>query len=130
MTPYQLHREQLIPQPVEEVFAFFAQAENLDRLTPAWLHFRILTPQPILMQEGTVIRYCIRWGWVPLTWSTEITRWKPPLEFVDVQRKGPYKFWEHTWHADDGHGALCVATWTSRTLGALVHGAEGFANAV
>jgi ligand-binding SRPBCC domain-containing protein len=96
MMPYLLRREQFIPFPVEEVFAFFAQAENLAQLTPDWMHFRILTPLPIVMTQGTVIDYRIHWGWVPMYWRTEITVWEAPFRFVDVQLRGPYKRWEHT----------------------------------
>lgn len=96
MRHYLLRREQFIPRPTEEVFAFFAQAENLGLLTPEWMHFRILTPSPITMTQGSVIVYQIKWGWIPISWQTEITVLEPPFRFVDVQRRGPYRKWEHT----------------------------------
>lgn len=95
MATYVLRREQFVPRPLEEVFAFFAQAENLDRVTPEWMHFHIVTPQPIVMRQGTRIEYRIRWGWLPMRWVSEITLWNPPFEFVDEQRRGPYKTWHH-----------------------------------
>jgi hypothetical protein len=55
MTTYTLRHEQFIPRPLEEIFAFFSQAENLGLLTPPWMHFRILTPLPITMATGTLI---------------------------------------------------------------------------
>lgn len=96
MAEYVLKREQYLPLPVEEVFDFFSRAENLDFLTPPWLHFRILTPLPIAMQQGTIIDYRIRWRWLPLRWRTEIVDWDPPHRFVDLQLRGPYKLWHHT----------------------------------
>lgn len=93
---YLLRREQFIPRPRAEVFDFFSKAENLDFLTPPWLHFRILTPLPIAMHCGTLIRYRIRWRLVPVGWTTEIKVWDPPFRFVDQQLKGPYRLWHHT----------------------------------
>jgi ligand-binding SRPBCC domain-containing protein len=101
---YLLQREQWMPRPIDDVFAFFADARNLEAITPPWLGFRILTPEPIAMSAGTRIEYKIRWRKLPVRWVTEIRRWDPPAGFMDVQLRGPYRRWEHThsFHAVDG----------------------------
>ena len=93
---YELRREQVIARPLADVFDFFARPENLEKITPPWLRFRILTPLPIAMQQGALIRYALRLRGLPIRWLTEIEAWNPPFEFVDVQRKGPYRLWRHT----------------------------------
>ncbi len=95
MQSFLLRREQWLPRPIEQVFAFFADATNLEAITPPWLRFRILSPGATSMHAGTFIAYRLRWGWVPLRWVTEITEWQPPFRFVDVQRRGPYALWRH-----------------------------------
>jgi ligand-binding SRPBCC domain-containing protein len=91
-----LRREQRIERPASEVFAFFADASNLERLTPPLLRFEVLTPQPIAMAAGTRIRYRLRLHGVPIRWLTEIREWSPPGRFVDEQLRGPYGLWRHT----------------------------------
>jgi ligand-binding SRPBCC domain-containing protein len=96
MKTYLLRRQQVIPRPVDEVFAFFSDACNLEVLTPLWMNFRVRTPTPIEMQAGVLIEYTIRWRGLPLRWLTEIEEWQPAHRFVDVQRNGPYRLWHHT----------------------------------
>jgi ligand-binding SRPBCC domain-containing protein len=80
----------------EDVFAFFADARNLETITPPWLGFQILSPGPIVMAPGALIEYQLRWHRLPMRWVTEIRRWDPPIGFMDVQLRGPYRVWEHT----------------------------------
>ncbi len=96
MKEHRLEREQWIPAPIERVFGFFSDASNLATITPAWLDFRILTPRPIKMAEGTQLDYRIRLAAIPVRWRTRITTWSPPHGFVDTQERGPYRLWEHT----------------------------------
>ena len=84
-----------VPRPIDEVFAFFANAVNLEALTPPWLHFHILNPDVIIC-EGVRIDYRLRIHGVPMRWQSEISSWNPPWSFVDEQRRGPYRRWVHT----------------------------------
>lgn len=89
-------REQFIDRPLGDVFAFFADANNLQRITPAWLRFEMVTPAPVEMRAGARIDYRIRLHHVPIVWKTLIREWDPPHRFVDAQIQGPYRVWEHT----------------------------------
>lgn len=134
---YSLERTQLIRRPLDDVFAFFSDAANLEAITPDFLNFKILTPRPIAMRPGTLIDYQIRLFGIRLTWRTQIETWEPPFRFSDVQLKGPYKLWHHTheflavppgtlmtdrvrYQMPLGPiGRLAHALWTERTLGRI-----------
>jgi ligand-binding SRPBCC domain-containing protein len=91
-----LERVQLIERPLVEVFPFFADAFNLERITPPFLHFKVLTPPPIEMESGALLDYQIRLYGLPMRWRTIIEEFTPGVRFVDRQLKGPYKLWHHT----------------------------------
>lgn len=102
-----LEREQRIPRPIDEVFAFFADAYNLQAITPPWLHFRILRVSEGEIRRGTLIQYAIRWHGIPLRWTTEIIEWSPPHGFIDEQISGPYRLWRHEHRfVPDGDGTI------------------------
>jgi hypothetical protein len=90
-----LEREQHLPGRPEDVFPFFADALNLERITPPWLGFRVTTPGTIEMGPGTLIEYRLRLHRVPVRWLTRIEVWEPPERFVDTQVRGPYRVWRH-----------------------------------
>ena len=121
-----LQREQRLPGAPAAVFPFFADARNLEAITPPWLGFRVAGPQPIDMRPGTLIEYRLKLHAVPLRWRTRIAVWDPPRRFVDVQLSGPYLLWHHTHDFEpDGDGTLMRDTVRYALpfgpLGALAH---------
>lgn len=90
-----LERSQVVPVDIEAAFAFFADARNLEAITPPWLGFRILSA-PRTLAKGSLLVYRLRLFGLPLRWQTEIVGWQPPFGFTDVQLSGPYRWWEHS----------------------------------
>jgi ligand-binding SRPBCC domain-containing protein len=103
-----LETELWLPQPRSKVFPFFADAHNLEILTPPWLHFEVVSPGPLEMKVGLRIDYRLKIHGIPVRWQSEISSWDPPYHFVDEQRRGPYNLWhhEHRFEEKDG-GTLC-----------------------
>ncbi len=95
MATYMLTRELELTLAPDALFPFFANANNLKKITPPWLHFKILSPAPIVMKVGEEISYQLRLFGVPFLWTTVISVWDPPYRFVDEQLSGPYRRWVH-----------------------------------
>lgn len=120
---YRLITELLVKEPREQVFEFFADALQLETITPPWLHFSVQTPRPIIMKEGTRIDYKLRLHGVPIRWQSKISSWDPPFQFVDEQVKGPYRYWHHlhTFEAVDEGTLVQDVVHYSVLLGYVLH---------
>lgn len=104
-----MQREQLLRGATPpELFPFFADARNLEAITPPLLRFRVVTPDPIAMRVGTLIQYRLRLHGVPISWLTSIQAWEPPHRFVDVQVRGPYALWHHTHTFQEADGGTLM----------------------
>jgi uncharacterized protein (TIGR01777 family) len=115
---YELRTSTVIDAPLEQTFDFFSKAANLGVLTPAAMRFSIDGEVPP-MEAGAVIDYRVRIARVPVRWRTRIERWEPERGFVDVQEKGPYRFWrhEHTFRADGPRTVMEDRVWYAPPLG-------------
>jgi ligand-binding SRPBCC domain-containing protein len=103
-----LEREQFVPTPRDTTFRFFANARNLEVITPPWLSFRVVTAGEIEMREGTTLDYRIRVLGIPMTWRSLISRWEPGVAFVDQMLEGPYRWWHHLHTFEDREGGTIL----------------------
>ena len=109
MKVHLLERSQRVRIPAERAFAFYADAANLEPMTPPWLHFRLTNAGPVTMEPGALLDYRLRLHGVPIRWTTRIETWEPPTGFVDTQAQGPYALWEHTHVFEpDGEGGTVI----------------------
>ena len=120
---FRLTTELHLPVARSQVFEFFADAYQLEKITPPWLHFSVQTPRPIAMQPGTLIDYRLRLHGLPIRWRTKITAWEPPVRFVDEQLVGPYSLWRHLHTFEETSGGTCCKDQVDYAVpgGALVH---------
>lgn len=118
MADFRIGSSVLLLRPLGEIFQFFSLAENLNLLTPPWLRFSILTPLPVQMKVGAIIRYRIKLHGLPMTWVSEITESDPPYGFTDTQIRGPYRKWVHRHRFEEKpEGTLVTDDVTYRVLG-------------
>jgi ligand-binding SRPBCC domain-containing protein len=97
-----------LPQSRDKVFAFFSDAQNLDLITPPWLHFRTITPYSGEMRPGMLMDHRLRLHGFPLRWRSKITDWDPPARFVDEQVRGPYRLWIHEHRFEERNNGTLV----------------------
>ena len=106
--PRRLEVDMVLPRPRDEVFPFFADAHNLEAITPPFLEFKVVTAAPIAMHQGALIDYKLKLHGLPFTWRTLISAWEPPFRFVDEQVRGPYSLWRHEHLFEDVPGGTRV----------------------
>lgn len=127
MRVHLLQRRQHVQVPVERAFEVYADAGNLEPMTPPWLHFKVTSPEPIAMGAGTLLDYRLRLHGFPIRWRTRIETWEPPRRFTDTQLRGPYALWEHTHEFEPTPAGGCEMRDTVRyavpygPLGELAH---------
>ena len=120
---WRLESRMVIDRPRDQIFPFFADAANLERITPSFLRFEITTDGPLVNVEGLVIDYRLRLHGVPLRWQSRIAAWDPPRRFVDMQIRGPYALWHHEHRfAQLGDATLCADTVHYRLRGGAALG--------
>jgi ligand-binding SRPBCC domain-containing protein len=111
----------IVAADLDQTWAFFGDAENLPRITPPTLGFRILTPLPIEMRSDVLLDYTIRWMGLPVRWRTRIIDWTPRTQFIDLQLRGPYALWHHQHRfAKHGSGVECFDRVIYKLPGGLV----------
>jgi ligand-binding SRPBCC domain-containing protein len=124
---HRLNRQQIVPAPLEKVWAFFATPDNLNAITPEDLHFEIIHGGGKHMYGGQLIEYRVQF--IPLfksRWLTEISHLEEKVSFVDEQRLGPYHFWYHQHHFESVPGGTRIRDQVTYELpfgplGELVH---------
>lgn len=97
-----------VPRKINEVFPFFSDEKNLEKLTPQYLNFKVLSKSSEQLQEGTTIDYQLHVHGIPLKWKTLIQSWNKDKSFVDVQLRGPYAIWHHTHEFEEFHGGTII----------------------
>lgn len=120
---YRLNAVQWFDLPLEQVFSFFSDAMELEQITPEFLQFKVLTPGPIEIQQGTLLDYRLKLHGIPIKWRTEICVWEPPFRFVDQQLRGPYRRWyhEHQFEEIDGKTRVSDDVHYIPRGGSLIH---------
>jgi ligand-binding SRPBCC domain-containing protein len=108
MRVHSLQREQRLAAAPERVFRFFAEARNLERLTPPFLRFSLVSEPPAEIATGTLIRYRLRVRGVPIRWTSRIEQWEPPRRFADLQLRGPYRYWHHLHEFEPDSGGTLI----------------------
>jgi ligand-binding SRPBCC domain-containing protein len=103
-----LSRDVLIPAPQLEVFRFFEDTRNLERITPRWVGFEDVTHEGPPLYLGMKTAHRLRWSGIVLRWNSRIVEYEPPLRFVDEQTSGPYRHWRHEHYFESVEGGTLM----------------------
>ncbi|WP_321286657.1 SRPBCC family protein [uncultured Sunxiuqinia sp.] len=93
---YTLNAEQKLPISLNDAWEFFSNPENLEKITPPSMDFKITSGETAPMYPGQIITYRVSpFPGYKTNWVTEITQVQEKHFFIDEQRFGPYKMWHH-----------------------------------
>ncbi len=95
MSSYVIERRQIVPGDRATVFAFFENPRNLERITPDWLGFEVVSATDARVRLGTEIEYRLRWLVFPMAWKSRISEYEENAWFADEMLRGPYERWYH-----------------------------------
>ncbi len=108
MKIYTIRQKQFLPISIQDAWDFFSSPENLSKITPAKMNFRIVHNSGSgKIYAGQIIRYKVNiLPFCSVNWMTEITHVQEPFYFVDDQRFGPYALWHHQHHFKEVPGGI------------------------
>ena len=93
---YTLSTSQELKMPIDKAWDFFSRPENLQRITPSSMGFKITSVVDSKAYAGQIITYKVNvLPGITSNWVTEITQVVENKFFIDEQRFGPYKMWHH-----------------------------------
>ena len=92
---YELTDRFRVERTIDQTWAFFSDAENLPKITPPSMRFRIDASPAGGIEQDSILDYTVRVGGLPVRWRTLISSWYPPYQFIDLQIRGPYSVWHH-----------------------------------
>ena len=83
-----------VPFPAEHVYAWHARPGAFERLSPPWLHARVIERSGTIEEHGTLV---FEYGSGPLRrrWIAAHGDAEPGRRFSDRQLHGPFEAWEH-----------------------------------
>lgn len=114
---FTLEVKQALPISLEEAWAFFSSPENLAKITPSHMGFRITSGTPERMFPGQIITYKVSpFKGFTTSWVTEITQVCDRKFFIDQQRFGPYRMWHHEHHFEEQDGGVLMTDRVSYKL--------------
>jgi len=105
---YTIKEQQFVPVSLEKAWEFFSTPNNLSKITPQEIDFKIISEfYGSTMYPGQIIQYYVRplLG-IKMHWVTEITQVEDKKFFIDEQRFGPYAFWHHQHHFEEVEGGV------------------------
>ena len=96
-----------LPMTIEQAWEFFSRPENLQKITPPDMQFKITSEMPQKMYAGMIITYTVRPLFnIPVQWMTEITHIEAQNYFIDNQKSGPFRIWHHQHHFREIEGGV------------------------
>lgn len=87
--------ESKISAPAADVFSYHERSSALQRLSPPWEPIRVLEKNGGI-RVGDTVSIQMNMGPFKATWKAKHIEYEENRQFVDLQVKGPFKYWKHT----------------------------------